>query len=84
MNILSISKKENKAVIEFDSDELVTLCNVLYRATVEDGAHIGHYRLYDGLMLARDLSQYGHIDNFCLDRIVECREKAKELASKNK
>ena len=79
MNILSVSKTENEAVIGLDSTELVTLCNVLYQATKDDNAKAIVYQLYDNLMIARDLSQYGHIDGFCLSSIVKCREKIQEL-----
>ena len=75
MTILSVSKEANEAVIRLDSDELVTLCNVLSQATKADNAKAITYELYDSLMIARDLSQYGHIDAFCLDRIIKCREK---------
>ena len=79
MDILSISKKENEAVIRLDSTELVTLCNVLYQATKDDNTNVTVYQLYGNLMIARDLSQYGHIDGFCFDNIAKCREKAKAL-----
>lgn len=32
MDILSISKEKGKAVIQFDSPEVVELCNALYEA----------------------------------------------------
>lgn len=79
MNILSVSKEKNEAVIRLDSSELVALCNVLYRATKDDNTKGIIYRMYDTLMFARDLSQYGHIDGHCLDSIIKCREKIKEL-----
>ena len=79
MNILSISKIENEAVIKLDSNELVALCNILYHKTKDADAHEIVYRMYDTLMFARDLSQYGHIDGHCLDSIVKCRNKIKEI-----
>ena len=79
MNILSVSKEKNEAVIRLDSSELVALCNVLYHSTKVDNTREIIYQMYDGLMLARDLSQYGHIDAFCLDSIIKCREKIEEL-----
>ena len=81
MNILSVSKTENEAVIRLDSTELVALCNVLYQATKDDNVKAIVYQLYDNLMIARDLSQYGHIDGFCLNSIIKCREKIQELKS---
>lgn len=79
MTILNVSKETNKAVVELDSDELVALCNVLYQATKADNVKAITYKLYDSLMIARDLSQYGHIDAFCLANIIKCREKVKEM-----
>lgn len=76
MNILSVSKKENEAVVRLTSDELVKLSNVLYHAPDSDKNDI-YYKLYGDVMLARDLSQYGHIDEFCFGRIAKCRENLK-------
>lgn len=73
MDILSISKKEKEAVVRLSSDELVKLANVLYHAKDSDKNNL-YYKLYGEVMLARDLSQYGHIDGYCLAKIVECRE----------
>lgn len=77
MNILSVSRKENEAVVKLSSDELVKLSNVLYHAPDCDKNDI-YYKLYGDVMLARDLSQYGHIDGFCFERIAKCREKLKK------
>ena len=79
MDILSISKENRESVVILDSTELVTLCNVLYQATKDENVQAIVYKLYGNLMIARDLSQYGHIDAFCLEQIVKCREKVKEL-----
>ena len=75
MNILSVSKERNEAVIILDSKELVALCNVLYNATKDDTAREIYYKVYGDLIIARDLSQYGHIDTFTLNSIVKCRKK---------
>lgn len=37
------------------------------------------YTLYADLIMLRDLSQYGHIDAFSFERMLECREKVKQL-----
>ena len=76
MNILSVSKQNNEAVIRLDSSELVRLCNVLYQAQEDYNDNL-HYKLSGDLMIARDLSQYGHIDGFCFDSIAKCRSKIK-------
>lgn len=78
MNILSVSKEKNEAVIKLDSNELVELCNVLYKAQSEDKKKI-FYLIWGDMMMARDLSQYGHIDAFCFEKIAKCREKIKQL-----
>lgn len=78
MNILNVSKKDNEVVVRLSSDELVKLSNVLYHAPDSDKNDI-YYKLYGNVMLARDLSQYGHIDEFCFERIAECRKKIKGI-----
>lgn len=77
MTILSVSKANKDAVIRLDSDELVALCNSLYGATKGDNVKAIIYKMYADFIMARDLSQYGHIDAFSLDNIVNCRERAK-------
>ena len=77
MNILNISKKDNEAIVRLSSDELVKLGNILFHAPYTDKDNL-YYKLYGEIMLARDLSQYGHIDAFCFERIAECREKLKD------
>ena len=75
MNIQSISKEKSEAIVTLTSSELVTLCNVLYEKTVGEDASKTALKLYADLMIARDLSQYGHIDAFCLECIIKCRER---------
>ena len=74
MEMLSISKKDNEAIVRLSSDELVKLSNVLYHAPDSDRNEL-FYKLYGEVMIARDLSQYGHIDGFCFEKITECRNK---------
>ena len=74
MNILNISKDKGEVVVKLTSDELVKLANVLYNAPDGDKNNL-YYKLYSEIMLARDLSQYGHIDGFCFEKIAECRRK---------
>ena len=74
MNIRSISKEDKKAVVALSADELVKICNALYNDNADD---VAKNQLYSEMMIARDICQYGHIDDFCLDRIVECRGKGK-------
>ena len=78
MNIERVSKLERNATVVLNSSELVTLCNLLYEATKEKDARVEHFQLYSDLMIARDLSQYGGIDGFCLGQILKCRERLGE------
>lgn len=78
VTIVEISKEHRAAKVELGTDELVALCNGLYQITKESDVGEIYLRLYSDLMLARDLSQYGHIDSFCLSKIVGCRERIHE------
>ena len=86
MDILEISKLKKEANITLDAGELVTLCNVFYAMT-ENTDHkksITFYGMYDKFMMHNDLVQYGHIDTFRIEKMMECREKIAELASEVK
>lgn len=71
MNILEISKPKREVTVTLSSDELVKLCNIMYESQKPKNSMCE--RLYSDLILARDLSQYGLVDNFSLSRIVEHR-----------
>lgn len=73
MKIQSIDVGKREATITLDSDELVAVCNSLYRDKDRK-----NNRLYADLMMVRDLSQYGHVDDWCMGKIMEQRESAKE------
>lgn len=73
MNIQSISKSDREVTVILSADELVKLCNILYHAPDKDKNELYH-KLYGQLMIVRDLCQYGHIDNFCLGKVVEQRQ----------
>ena len=56
------------------------ICNALYLQSKEQDLQSkeqetsDHFlQLYSDMMIARDLCQYGHVDNFCLQNIVKCR-----------
>ena len=72
MNIQSISKKDREVTVTLSADELVKICNLLY-STADNEKNDLYYKLYSEMMIARDMCQYGHIDNFCLANIVKCR-----------
>lgn len=76
MTIKSISKEEGMATITIDANELVKLCNVMYKAP-EDQKNKLYYKLYAEMIIARDLTQYGHLDSWCIDRVVELRDHLK-------
>ena len=80
MTIQTISKEDENVTVELSSDDLVMICNALYlHSKVYDlrskgQKTIDHFlQLYSDMMMARDLCQYGHIDNFCLRNVVACR-----------
>ncbi len=80
MTIQTISKEDKNVTVELSADDLVMICNALYRYSKEydlrskEQKTIDHFlQLYSDMMMARDLCQYGHIDNFCLRNIVACR-----------
>ena len=80
MTIVSVSCEERKATITLDASELVELCNAMYFASKEKETthHKRFYHIYGDLMMARDLSHYGHLDGFSFNAIAECREKSDE------
>ena len=56
------------------------ICNALYLHSKEQDLQSkeqktnDHFlQLYSDMMIARDLCQYGHVDNFCLRNVVACR-----------
>lgn len=75
MNIQNISKEKRNVIVELSADELVTICNLLFSQFSEQKDKENYLQLYSDMMLARDLCQYGHIDDFCLRNIVQCRDK---------
>lgn len=77
MNIQNISKKEKEVVVTLSADELVKICNIFHGATAEKEKEPNdlYHTLYSELMIARELCQYGHIDNFAMSQIIECRNR---------
>lgn len=73
MNIQNISKGKRNVIVELEADDLVMICNALYSQLEEKKNGEPFLQLYSDMMMARDLCQYGHIDNFCLSNIVKCR-----------
>lgn len=81
MNIQTISTEKRKVTVELTADDLVTICNALYAQSDEKKQHETFMQLYSDMMMARDLCQYGHVDNFCLHNIVQCRSGFKGVLS---
>ena len=79
MNIETISKEKGEVLVRLSKDNLVVICNALYRQTQENKENI--LQLYSDMMMARDLCQYGHIDDVCLQNIVRCRSGIKGVLS---
>lgn len=75
MTILSVSKQENRAEINLSSEELTEICNALHNVDDEHRTK-RFYLLYAGLQNARDISIYGHLDDFSLEYALKCRKCA--------
>lgn len=81
MNIENISKEKGEVLVRLSKDDLVGICNALYRQTEEQENKENILQLYSDMMMARDLCQYGHIDDFCLQNIVRYRSGIKGVLS---
>lgn len=73
MTIQTISKEDENVTVELSADDLVMICNALYLHSKEQKTNDHFLQLYSDMMIARDLCQYGHVDNFCLRNVVACR-----------
>lgn len=73
MNITSISKKDREVKISLTADELILLCNMMHEQRKEKHNDEKLLQLYSEMIIARDLCQYGSLDNFALQNIVKCR-----------
>jgi hypothetical protein len=71
--------KDKEVVVRLLPDELIKLCNVLYKAPDNEKNKL-YYHLYSELMIVKDLCQYGHIDDFSMKCIVEAREKERNIS----
>ena len=76
MTIQTISKEDKNVTVELSADDLVMICNALKEQDLqskEQKTNDHFLQLYSDMMIARDLCQYGHVDNFCLRNVVACR-----------
>ena len=74
MIIQNISKQKKEITADLTADELVIICNMLHSKMNTNAANKTFLRLYKNMMLARDLCQYGRIDNFCMNSIIKCHD----------
>lgn len=76
MNILNISKSDKNVTVSLTSDELQMLCNLMSERPdiVKDQFH----QLYSELLIANNLCQYGHLDNFALTQIVKAKNRTND------
>lgn len=81
MNIQTISKEKKEVMVELTADDLGIICNVLYAQLGEKKHNDTFMQLYSDMMMARDLCQYGHVDDFCLHNIVKCRSRFRGVLS---
>lgn len=80
MIIHSVSQTERKTVVCLSSEELTEICNALCRSLADDGCQSERFfLLYAALQNARDLSIYGHLDNFSLEYALNCRKQADKI-----
>lgn len=78
MKVQNISK-DRKVLVELSSDDLTIICNALYSQSKEEGEVNSIFQLCSDMLIVNDLCKYGHIDNFCLEKIVECRNRIKKI-----
>ena len=73
MNITNISKESREVKVSLTADELILLCNMMHEQRKEKDNDEKLLQLYSEMIIARDLCQYGSLDNFSLQSIVKCR-----------
>ena len=81
MNIQTISKEKKEVMVELTADDLIIICKALHAQSSEERNNDYFMQLYSDMMMARDLCQYGHMDDFCLHSIVKCRSELRGLLS---
>lgn len=82
MNIKNITKSTNQVNMTLEKDELVMLCNVMYRAKeagIDEIKIALFHKLYADLIMVSNLCQYGHVDDFAFNLIMDERKYAKDI-----
>ena len=64
MEIQSISKEKRECTIRLSVDELVMICNSFHYVENKYESSCLFHKLYSEMIIANNLCQYGHIDNF--------------------
>lgn len=77
MDVKNIEKGK-EVLIALSIDDIKKLCNVLYNTDNKEKNN-SYWQLYSDMMIVRDLCEYGHIDNFCLEQVQEARRKIIEF-----
>lgn len=75
MRINMVDSTKNEVNITLNSSELVAICNALYR---DKELSSKYNEMYSDFMMAKDLSQYGRVDNWCLMEMVKKRGLKKD------
>lgn len=83
MNMQTISKEKREVMVELTADDLIIICNALYAQSGEERNNNYFMQLYSDMMMAKDLCQYGHVDDFCLHNIIKCRSELRGLLSED-
>ncbi len=87
MDIYNISKEKRECTVRLSTDELVMICNSFYYAENKYENSCLFHKLYSEMIIANNLCQYGHIDNFALSGIVKqlnkTENKISEILSEN-
>lgn len=78
MNVIKISGEDNRVTTLLSVDELRKICNIMYKAN-EDEKNALYFKLYGELIVARDMCQYGHLDNFSLECVTKCMYSEKQI-----
>lgn len=86
MKIENISKGKEQVTMTLNKDELVLLCNTMYcveNAEDDDSKREAKrelfHKTYADLIMVTNLCQYGHVDNFAFNLIMDEREYVKAI-----
>lgn len=75
MDIQNISKESRECTIKLSVDELVMICNSFHHAEKNYEHSDLFHNLFSEMIIANNLCQYGHLDNFALSQIIKKRNE---------